>query len=200
MSDIVLIKSNANPTGLAATEAALSFRPSDGMPEITDGNTGLTTLLKGEKGDTGDTGATGAQGQQGEKGDTGAVGPMNTEYFNSFVGTITLPNTSTPTNIFNDTVNASADGNYYLDVSLAVRPHAASNDMEFRVDFDSAPVGPLYVEEHKDQSAPESMWRSYKIDLGFLLAGSYPLDILFSKETTGGTAQIKGYTFQVVRY
>ena len=172
---------------------------------------GADIILKGEKDDgsvvtigvtgpQGPAGPTGPQGPQGPQGDTGPAGPMNTEYFDSFVGTITLPNTSTPTNIFNDTVTISADGDHYLDVSLAVRPHSPGNDMEFRVDFDSAQAGPLYTEEHKDSSAAESMWRSYKIDLGNLLAGSYPLDLFFSKETTGGTAQIKGYTFQVVRY
>lgn len=197
MSDIVLIKSNGNPAGLNTNEAALSFRPADGMPEITDGQTGLTTLLKGDKGDQGDVGPVGPQGPQGN---VGPAGPMTVEGVADEQGTVTLPNTTTKTVIYSDTFNVSATGNCYLVVSLAARPHAASNDMEFDIDLGGNILVPEYVEEGKDNSAAQSAWRSYTFPVGNIAAGNIDCDLRFSKETTGGTAQLKGYSAFLVRY
>lgn len=197
MSDIVLNKANGNPAGLSANEAALSFRPSDGMPEITDGATGLTTPLKGDKGDKGDQGDPGPQGIQGP---VGPVGPMNVEGFVDEPGTVTLPNSTAPSLVYSDAINMSATGNIFILVFLAVRPHSTGNDMEFRVDFDGTPLVPTYAEEHKDVSAAQSMWRMALFKIDGVTAGNKNLDLFFSKETTGGTAQLKTYRALVVRY
>ena len=197
MSDIVLIKSNGNSAGLNTNEAALSFRPADGMPEITDGQTGLTTLLKGDKGDQGDVGPIGPQGPQGNIGPTG---PMNVEGVADEQATVTLPNTTTKTVIYSDTFNVSATGNCLLIVSLAYRPHSTGNDMEFDVDLGGNILTPPSNEEGKDTNAAQSHWRTFVFPVGNIAAGNIDCDLRFSKEATGGTAQLKGYSAFLVRY
>ena len=197
MSDIVLIKSNGNPAGLNTNEAALSFRPADGMPEITDGQTGLTTLLKGDKGDQGDVGPIGPQGPQGN---VGPVGPMNVEGVADEQATVTLPNTTTKTVIYSDTFNVSATGNCFLIVSLAVRGHSTGNDYEFDIDLDGNILVPDMAEEAKDTAAAASNWRTFVFPVGSISAGNIDCDLRFSKEQTGGTAQVKGYSAILVRY
>ena len=138
---------------------------------------GSENTLKGAQGDTGPTGPAGPTGPTGP---TGPAGPMNTEAFIVEPGTVTLPDTSTPTIIYTDTVTISATGNHYLMVFMALKPHSTGNDMEFRIDFDGSQVGPLYAEEHKDTNAAQSVWRSALMDLGNVASGSYDLDLLFS--------------------
>ena len=128
------------------------------------------------------------------------TGPMIVEAFVTEKGSVTLPDSTTFQLIYNDSITISADGPCFLDISLAVRAHSAGNDMLFEVDFDGATLSPTYAEEHKDSSAAEFMWRSQCIDLGTVVAGTYDLDLYFSKEVTGGTAQLKNYTAKVVRY
>lgn len=142
----------------------------------------------------------GPQGPTGPQGPAGPTGPMNVEGFISETGTVTLPNSTTPSIVYTDSITISATGDCFLDVSLAVRPHSTGADMEFRVDFDGVTLNPLYAEEHKDTGAAQSLWRSQCFDLGNVAAGTYDLDLLFSKELTGGTAQLKNYTAKVVRY
>ena len=125
---------------------------------------------------------------------------MNVEAFISETGTVTLPNTTTKTLIYSDSVTITATGDCFVDVSLAVKPHSTGNDMEFDVRFDGVILTPEYVEEHKDANTAQSMWRSQCLDLGNVAAGTYDLELFFSKEATGGTAQIKNYTAKVVRY
>ena len=156
--------------------------------------------LKGDQGDQGPQGPQGPQGDPGTPGSQGPAGPMTTEAFISETSTVTLPNTTTPTVIYSDTENWSGGGNSYLDISLAVRPHSTGNDMEFFIRFDGVILTPEYDEEHKDTSTTQSMWRSQCFNLGNVSAGNHTIELLFSKEGTGGTAQLKNYTAKAVRY
>lgn len=168
-------------------------------------------ILKGEKDDgtVVTIGVTGPQGPQGPQGDTGPqgiqgiqgpAGPMNVEGVADEQGTVTLPNTTTKTVIYSDTFNVSAIGNCFLIVSLAVRPHSTGNDMEFDIDLGGNILVPEYVEEHKDTNAAQSMWRTFVFPVGSIAAGNIDCDLRFSKEATGGTAQVKGYSAILVRY
>lgn len=165
------------------------YRDSSG----TDGNIGV-------KGDAGPTGPGGPTGPAGPTGPTGPAGPMTVEAFISETGTVTLPNSTTKQAVYTDTVTITDDGNCFLDVSLAIRPHSTGNDMEFDIEFDGNVLSPVYAEEHKDTNAAQSVWRGQCLDLGNLLAGNYVMSLRFSKEATGGTAELKNYTAKVVRY
>jgi len=158
---------------------------------------GSENTLKGDQGDVGPTGATGPQGPQGIQGPTG---PMNVEAFISETGTVTLPNSTTKSVIYTNSVTISATGDCFLDISLAVRPHANINDMEFDIEFDGNILTPEYAEEHKEVDTAQSLWRSQCFDLGNVAAGTYDLNLRFSKEAPGGTAQLKNYTAKLVRY
>lgn len=151
-------------------------------------------------GDTGPQGIQGIQGNQGIQGVPGPTGPMNVEAFISEASTVTLPNTTTKTTIYTDSVTISQSGDCFLDISLAVRPHSTGNDMEFDLEFNGNILTPVYAEEHKDTGSAESMWRSQCFSLGNVSAGTYNLSLRFSKEATGGTAQLKNYTAKLVRY
>lgn len=157
-------------------------------------------LVQTFKGDQGDQGIQGAQGDQGIQGAQGPQGPMNVEAFISETATVTLPNTTTATVVYSDTINFSGVGDAFVDISLAVRNHSNNNDMEFFVRFDGVILTPEYIEEHKDNSAAQSLWRAQCFDLGNVSAGNHTLELLFSKEQAGGTAQLKNYTAKVVRY
>lgn len=154
----------------------------------------------GVKGDTGPIGPIGPVGPVGPQGSVGPAGPMNVEELISETGTVTLPNVTNPAQIYSDSITITSNGNCFVDVSLAIRPHAGNNDYEFQVQWDGSFKLPALIEEGKDQSNPQSNWRSQTIDLGFVTAGTYTLALFFSKETTGGTAQLKNYTAKVVRY
>lgn len=156
--------------------------------------------LKGEKGDPGDPGVQGDPGPQGDPGQQGPAGAMTVEGFVSETSTVTLPNTTTPTVIYSDTINFSGAGDSFLDISLASRPHSTGNDMEYFVRWDGVILVPEYDEEHKDTSTTQSNWRSQCFNLGNVSAGNHTLELLFSKESTGGTAQLKNYTAKAVRY
>jgi hypothetical protein len=125
---------------------------------------------------------------------------MNVEAFISETATVTLPNSTTKQDIYTDSVTISATGDCFLDVSLAVKGHSTGNDMEFDIEFDGVILSPVYAEEHKDTNTAQSNWRSQCFDLGNIAAGTYDLTLRFSKEATGGTAQLKNYTAKVVRY
>ena len=142
----------------------------------------------------------GSQGPSGPTGPQGPAGPMNVEAFISETGTVTLPNSTTKQDIYTDVVTISGSGNCFLDVSLAVSPHSTGTDMEFDILFDGNILSPQYVEEHKDSGTDQTMWRTQCLDLGNLAAGSYTMILRFSKEGTGGTAQLKNYTAKLVRY
>lgn len=157
-------------------------------------------LVQTFKGDQGDQGIQGDQGVQGIQGVQGPQGPMNVEAFISETATVTLPNSTAKQDIYTNNVTISQTGNCFLDISLAVRPHSTGNDMEFDIEFNNSVLSPLYAEEHKDTGAAESMWRSQCFNLGNVAAGTYPLTLRFSKEQTGGTAQLKNYTAKLVRY
>ena len=44
------------------------------------------------------------------------------------------------------------------------------------------------------------MWRTFIFPVGSVPAGNIDVDLRFSKESTGGTAQLKGYSAFLVRY
>jgi len=159
--------------------------------EKSGGSWSVVGNIKGPQGDTGPTGATGA---------TGPAGPMNVEGFVSETGTVTLPNVTNPTQIYSDSITITSDGDCFVDISLAIKPHAGNNDYEFQVQWDGSFVLPALIEEGKDQSNAQSNWRSQCLDLGNVSAGTYTLALFFSKESASGTAQLKNYTAKVVRY
>ncbi len=163
-------------------------------------------VIRTFKGDQGDTGPAGPQGPAGNDGSDGAqgpqgpAGPMTVEAFISETGTVTLPNSTAKQDIYTDNVTISATGDCYLDISLAFKPHLTNSDAEFDIEFNNSVLTPEYVEEHKDSSNPQEVWRAQCLDLGNVAAGTYPLTLRFSKEATGGTAQLKNYTAKLVRY
>tara|TARA_R110002167_G_scaffold198805_4_gene401929 strand:- start:637 stop:1233 length:597 start_codon:yes stop_codon:yes gene_type:complete len=189
-------KRNSVPDSPSADRYKIWVDGTDDEVKYTD-DLGVTKTFKG---DDGIQGVQGVQGVQGIQGIQGPTGPMIVEAFVTEKGSVTLPDSTTFQLIYNDSITISADGPCFLDISLAVRAHSAGNDMLFEVDFDGATLSPTYAEEHKDSSAAEFMWRSQCIDLGTVVAGTYDLDLYFSKEVTGGTAQLKNYTAKVVRY
>lgn len=158
----------------------------------------------GVQGATGATGATGVQGPTGPTGATGPTGPsgtMEVEVIVNHLSTVTLPNSSTAQSIYDDTFTMSTSGNCFIDISMSLRSHSTGNDMEFEFYLDGVFIQVPYNEEHKDSGGNQSNWRSFgSIDLGFLAAGSHNIEMFFSKEQTGGTAQLKSYCFKVVRY
>lgn len=170
-------------------DKVLKYRDSTG----TDDYIGVT-------GPAGPQGPAGATGPQGPQGNVGPQGPMTVEAFISETSTVTLPNSTSKQDIYTDSVTISATGNCFLDISLAVKPHSTGNDMEFDIEFDGTVLSPEYVEEHKDSGTAQEMWRSQCLNLGNVAAGTYNLTLRFSKESTGGTAQLKNYTAKLVRY
>jgi hypothetical protein len=181
---------------------------SDGVPRTRIGDTGPQGIqgVQGIQGDQGiqgiqgDDGPQGVQGIQGTQGIQGPAGPMSVEALISETATVTLPNSTTFQLIYADNVTISNTGNCFLDISLAISPHNVSSDMRFELEFDGVTLAPVYTEEHKDTSGAQSMWRSQCFDLGNVAAGTYPLELFFSKESAVGTAQIKNYTAKLVRY
>lgn len=152
------------------------------------------------KGPQGDQGTQGIQGDPGPQGVPGPAGPMNVEGFISETGTATLPNVTNPQQVYSDSITISSAGDCFVDISIAVKPHAGNNDYEFRVQWDGSFLLPILIEEGKDQSNDQSNWRSQTLDLGSVSAGTYTLALFFNKESASGTAQIKNYTAKVVRY
>lgn len=207
MSDgtLNLPKRNSTPTVPGADRFKIWVDSNDNEVKYTD-DLGATNTFKGDQGDQGiqgiqgTPGVDGVDGATGPQGATGAQGP--TSYDTVIVNNtlVTLPNSTAKTVIYSDTVNVAANGECVLMVSLAVRPHAAANDMEFDLEYDGGILAPDYAEEHKDSSAPQSHWRTYIFPLGAQTSGNKTLDLRFSKESTGGTAQLKGYTAILVRY
>jgi len=164
---------------------------------------GVAQSLIGPQGDTGPQGPQGPAGNDGADGAPGPVGPagpMTVDFFNSRTATVTLPNSTAKQTIYTDNVTIGATANVFLLVSLASRSYSASSDMEYDIEFDGNVIQPEYIEEHKDSSTAQENWRMAMLDLGNLAAGTYVMNLRFSKENTGGTAQIKGYTTAVVRY
>jgi hypothetical protein len=170
---------------------------------------GIPRTLKGETGDAGQDGQNGQDGNDGSIGPIGPTGPaggvgpagaMTVEAFISETANITLPNTTSFNQVYTHQVIVTADGDLFVDISLALRPHSTGNDLVFEVDFDGTTIDPSLTEEFKDSGNVQSMWRSQTLDLGFKAAGTYDLELYFRKEATGGTAQLKNYTAKVVRY
>lgn len=165
---------------------------------ITD--TGASFPLKGTDGTNGTNGIDGTNGTNGIDGAMGPAGPMMVEGVADEQATVTLPNTTTKTVIYSDTFNVSATGNCFLIISLAVRGHSTGGDYEFDVDFGGNILTPDMAEEAKDIDVASSNWRSFTFPVGSIPAGNIDINLRFSKEQTGGTAQLKGYSAILVRY
>lgn len=159
-----------------------------------------TGTIRSFKGDQGDQGIQGPQGPTGPQGPAGPQGPMTVEAFISEKSTVTLPNSTSQQLIYSDSVTISSAGNCFLDVSLAYKGYSTSNDMEFKLEFGGTDLTPELIEEPKEIGSAQENWRSQCLDLGFVTAGTYTLNLFFSKESTVGTAQLKNYTAKVVRY
>lgn len=151
-------------------------------------------------GATGPIGPEGPQGIQGIQGPTGPAGEMTVEGAVFETGTVTLPNSATKQTIYSNVINHDVAGECFLLLGLAYRPHSTGNDMEFDIEYDGNVLIPESVEEGKDTSAVQSHLRSFPIGLGVQSAGAKTINLRFSKETTGGTAQLKAYSAIVVRY
>ncbi len=142
----------------------------------------------------------GPTGATGPVGPVGPAGPMSVEGFVSETGTVTLPNVTNPTQIYSDSITITSDGDCFVDISLAIKPHAGNNDYEFQVQWNGSFLLPALIEEGKDTSNAQSNWRAQTLNLGNVSAGTYTLALFFSKESASGTAQLKNYTAKVVRY
>lgn len=159
---------------------------------------GATNTFKGEQGDIGNTGPQGEQGIQGEQ---GPIGPMNVEFIDNKLTDVTLPNSSSFQSIYSDDFTVSSTGECYLDVSMSLKAHSASSDMQFEMYIDGQFIEIPYSEEHKDTSSAQENWRAYTgIKLGTLTAGTHNIELFFAKENTGGSAVLKSYSLKVVRY
>ena len=167
----------------------------DEVKYVDDSDTVRT--FKGDKGDQGDQGPVGPQGPQGIQ---GPAGPMNVEGVADEQGTVTLPNSTTKSVVYSDTFNVSTAGLCFLMVSIAMKPHATNNDYEFDIDLGGNILTPDMAEEGKDSSGAQSNWRTFIFPVGNIAAGNIDCDLRFSKESTGGTAQHKGYSAFLVRY
>lgn len=160
--------------------------------------------IQGPQGVQGIQGIQGVQGEDGDtgpQGDTGPVGPMKVEYIVNNSPWITLPNTTNMSFVVDKDFTVSGTGDCYLDLSMAIRAHSASSDMEFEFYIDGNFIDIPYAEEHKDSGTDQENWRSYTgMMLGSLSAGTHTIAIYFSKEATGGTAILKTFSMKVVRY
>ena len=125
---------------------------------------------------------------------------MSVEGTNFFTGTATLPNVTNPQTVITDTFNVSTTGDCFLMISLAYKGHATNNDMIFDVQFDGNILIPESREESKDAGNQQSIYRSFTFGLGSVSSGNKVINLRFSKEIAGGTAQLKGFTAILVRY
>lgn len=156
---------------------------------------------QGAQGIQGIQGVQGIQGDDGLQGDTGPVGPMVTEFLVNNTPYITLPNSTSMSFVLDQSFSVSGTGECYLDFSMGLKAHSASNDMEFEVYIDGQYINIGFAEEFKDSSTAQECWRSYTgMRLNSLSAGSHTIALYFSKEQTGGTAVLKTYSMKVVRY
>lgn len=200
---------NSAPQNPEPNRYKLWIDSSDSEVKYTD-STGSTNLFKGSKGDTGDTGATGATGDtgpagqdgvDGQDGATGPIGPMNVEFLVNNTPYITLPNSTSMTYVTEQSFTVSGTGECYLDFSMGLKPNSSSNDMRFELYIDGQYISLGFVEEFKDSSTAQEIWRTYTgMRLNSLSAGSHTITLYFSKEQTGGTAILKTYSMKVVRY
>lgn len=151
----------------------------------------------GVEGAQGPQGIQGIQGIQGNDGSDGAVGPQGPAGPVSLAekwlltSTITLPNTTTKTFVDGITFNVPSDGEYVYTGKISYRPHNASNDVEFDLRLDNVVLPDDQVEEGKDANTAQKNGRPFQGELGVLTSGVHDLDLYFSKEATGGTAELK---------
>lgn len=178
------------------------FLGDDGVPRTLKGEDGQDGAngLDGQDGATGPQGDVGPQGPQGLQGPQGPPGAMTVEALIGRTTTVTLPNSSNLNLIYFDPISFDGAGDAYLDISLSCKPHSSSTDTEFYVYFDGFLLAPEYVEEHKDTSNSQSPWRSFCFPLGNVLSGPHTVALYYSKESKGGTGQLKAYTLKAVRY
>lgn len=201
MSYVEFIKQN-EPSTPATDRVRIYVDQSTGEPYYKD-DAGVAQTLVGADGPQGIQGIQGEPGQDGSPGQTGATGapgPTNVDYINSRTATLTLPNTTTFQTVYSDNITAQANGDYILSISIATRPHTATSDVLYRLVLNGVTILPTYAEEHKDASPAQSMYRTFNFNLGTQAAGTYPLELQFSKESAGGTSQIKGYTVILWRH
>jgi len=189
----------------------------DGLVKFTDEN-GVTGTFQGSEGPQGPQGLQGLQGPQGPQGPQGTqgiqgeVGPQGPQgiqgpqgavdltYVADVDAIITLPNTTTKTSLGAVSVNFPTTGNYLFQAMIAVRPHSTNSDMEFDWRLGGVQFGAEYAEEHKESVAPQSNLRMFQADLGNIIAGNLDLELFFSKETAGGTAQLNYTSIAIWRY
>jgi hypothetical protein len=192
----------------------------DGLVKFTDSN-GVTGTFQGPQGPIGLTGPQGDQGPQGNQGIQGDQGPQGIQGPQGLQGiqgpqgpqgpvelvfvldvdtAVTLPDTSTKTSLGVIPVNFPTTGDYLFQAMISIRPHSTGNDMEFDWRLDGTQFGPEYVEEHKDTASQQSNLRMFQANLAGQIAGNKSLELFFSKESTGGTAQLKYVSIAIWRY
>lgn len=167
----------------------------DGIPRTLIGATGPI----GPTGPQGPAGNDGADGADGATGPQGPAGPMVVEAVENQPGDVTLPNSTTKQDIYTTNVTPSAAGSGFLIISHAVEAHSTGNDMEFDIEYDGSVLDPEMNEEHKDTSGNQSNVRSFTYPVT-IPVGAFDFILRFSKEATGGTAILKGYSAFLVRY
>lgn len=160
------------------------FMLEDGVPRLFKG-------VDGSQGPQGDQGIQGDQGVQGNVGPAGPAGPVSLAFKLTETALVTLPDSTTKTFVTGLTFNVPSIGDYVMTAKIGFRPSSASVDMEFDWRLDNNVLDDDSAEEHKDSSAAQKHGRPFQQDLGSLASGNHDLDLYFSKESTGGTAQLK---------
>ena len=193
MSKFLMAENAVNP-GTPSPGKRCLFPKSDGWYE--EDSAGNIRKLEGEQGAQG---IQGVAGNDGVDGDIGPVGPQGSAGATELIAIdtltvpVTLPDTSTYSQVRNFLFNVSSSGQYVMQAVTGIRPHNASNDMRFEWDLNGSLLSPsdYYSEEHKDLTTQQSILRPHQFDLGTLSVGSNQLELYFRKESTGGTAQLK---------
>lgn len=191
MSSIQLDNQEVKPSAPSFGKYKIYIK--NGVPKYLDSQD-VEHDYKGEKGDQGIPGNDGSDGPIGPEGPVGPVGPagsMSLIHKDKFSGVITLPNSTSKTFVWRTSFNAPVGSNGYLIATIGFRGHSTGNDCEFDWELNGSILDGDLVEEMKDTSSLAKNLRTFQIDLNTLNNGAYNLDLYFSKEATGGTAQIK---------
>ena len=136
----------------------------------------------------------GADGADGATGPQGPQGPVALDFFDANFTVLTLPDSTAKSVARTWSVTLPQTADYHFDMIVGMRPHSTGNDMEWDTQFDGNFVGNEPAEEHKDISVGQERNRPFGGPMGNIAAGTYDFDLRFSKEVTGGTAQLK-YTY-----
>jgi hypothetical protein len=93
--------------------------------------------------------------------------------------------------VYNAPFSVPTSGNYVVTAKISGRPSSTSADMEYDWRLDGSVQPDDSVREYKDSGSDQKVGDYFQMDLETIAPGSHDLDLYFSKENTGGTAQLK---------